>query len=92
VGLYARGLREPLPFFPESSWALVDGGLDVARAAQVFRPPANSPAAGWAEGNDAGVRLALRGRADPFGPAGSAELVACARAVFDPLRACLKEA
>jgi exodeoxyribonuclease V gamma subunit len=90
VGLYARGLREPLAFFPESSWALVDQGLDVARAAQVFRPPAISPAAAWAEGNDAGVRLALRGRPDPFGPAGAAELVACARAVFDPLRACLE--
>jgi exodeoxyribonuclease V gamma subunit len=92
VGLYARGLREPLAFFPESSWALVDQGLDVARAAQVFRPLANLPSAAWAEGNDAGVRLALRGRPDPFGPAGSAELVACARAVFGPLRACLVQA
>jgi len=92
VGLYARGLREPLAFFPDSSWALVDQGLDVARAAQVFRPPANVPSARWAEGNEAGIRLALRGRPDPFGPAGSAELVACARAVFDPLRACLDQA
>jgi len=89
VGLYARGLREPLTFFPKSSWALVDTGLDVARAAQVYRPSGNLPGAAWAEGNEAGVRLALRGRPDPFGPAGEAELVACARAVFDPLRACL---
>jgi exodeoxyribonuclease V gamma subunit len=93
VGLYTRGLREPLAFFPASSWELVDKGLDLGRAAQVFRPQASAPAAAWAEGNDAGVRLALRGRPDPFGPAGASELVACARAVFDPLRACLvKEA
>jgi exodeoxyribonuclease V gamma subunit len=89
VGLYARGLREPLPFFPKASWTLVDGGLDIARAAQEFRPGATTPGAAWAESADAGIRLALRGRPDPFGPAGASDLVACARAVFDPLRACL---
>jgi exodeoxyribonuclease V gamma subunit len=89
VRLYARGLREPVAFFPKSSWACVDAGLDVAAAAREFRPAAASKGAAFAEGTDPWVRLALRGRPDPFGPSGEADFIACARAVYDPLRACL---
>jgi exodeoxyribonuclease V gamma subunit len=91
VRLYARGLREPLAFFPKSSLVCVEGGLDIDKAAREFRPAPSSPGARFAEGADPWIRLALRGRPDPFGPSGEADFIACARAVFDPLRACLAE-
>ena len=86
VRLYARGLREPLAFFPKSAWAWLDGGQSLAKAVAAFRP---GGFAQFAEGQDAGYRLALRGRPDPFAPAVVDEFTACARAVFEPLRACL---
>jgi len=87
VELYARGLREPLAFFPRSSWAWMDNEQSLAKAIAEFRPGASMP---YAEGQDAGVRLALRGRPDPFSNAVVNDFYDCARAVFEPLRACLE--
>jgi exodeoxyribonuclease V gamma subunit len=89
--LYARGLREPLPFFPKTSLAYVETGgpSGVLAAERVFRPAPESPTGRYAESNDAGVRLALRGRPDPFEPGATTEFVQCAEAVFGPLMNCL---
>jgi exodeoxyribonuclease V gamma subunit len=91
--LYARGLRSPLPFFPRSSFACVEAGppAGLAAAARLFRPAPDSPAARYAEGNEAGVRLALRGRPDPFESDAAADFQACAETVFVPLMACLRD-
>ena len=86
VQLYWRGLREPLAFFPKTSWAYVEKHDSLSAATQVWRVTPQWP---HAEGADAAYRLALRGRPDPLG-AGLAEFHACAHAVFDPLRACLE--
>ena len=88
VGLYARGLREPLAFFPKAAWAWLESDRNAGKAAAVFRPGGYSE---FAEGADAGYRLALRGRPDPFEGAALAEFDANASAVFEPLRACLGE-
>ena len=90
VRLYARGLREPLAFFPRSAWAWIDGGgdhADAAKAAATFRPGGFNE---FAEGRDAGIRLALRGRPDPFATEVVDEFYANAQAIFGPLRACLE--
>ena len=87
LGLYARGLREPLAFFPRAAWAWVNGDRQgPSKAIAEFRPGGFNP---YAEGNDAGYRLALRGRADPFAREAVGEFYANAEAVFDPLLACL---
>jgi exodeoxyribonuclease V gamma subunit len=87
VRLYVQGLREPLAFFPRSSWAWVASDGDLARAIAEFRP---GPHNDYAEGDDAGVRLALRGRPDPFSDAAVSAFTANAQAVFAPLRDCLE--
>lgn len=87
LGLYAQGLREPLPFFPKAAWAYLEAGNSVSAAARAWAPSERNP---WAEGGDAAVRLALRGRPDPLG-AGLDRFHACAHAVFDPLRGCLED-
>ena len=85
--LYAKGLREPLAFFPRSAWAWLEGDRDgPAKAIARFRPNAFND---FAEGQDAGIRLALRGRPDPFAPDVVDEFYANAQAVFGPLRDCL---
>jgi exodeoxyribonuclease V gamma subunit len=87
VSLYARGLREPLAFFPRAAWAWVKGDRQgPSKAIAEFRPGGFNQ---YAEGNDAGYRLALRGRPDPFAPEAVGEFYANAEAVFDPLLACL---
>jgi len=87
VRLYVRGLREPLAFFPRSAWEYVEKGNDLDKAAATWRPSLHAP--GRSESEDAGVRLARRGRPDPTA-APATEFIALAREVFDPLRACLK--
>jgi exodeoxyribonuclease V gamma subunit len=86
VRLYARGLREPLAFFPKSAWAFVEGDDNLAKAAAAFRP---GRFAEHAESADDGVRLAWRGRPDPLAEP-AAEFVQLAHAVYGPLRACLE--
>jgi exodeoxyribonuclease V gamma subunit len=86
--LYAKGLREPLAFFPRSAWAWLEGDrAGPSKAVAVFRSGAFNE---YAEGEDAGIRLALRGRPDPFAPGVVEEFYANAQAVFEPLRACLE--
>ena len=87
VRLYAKGLREPLAFFPRAAWAWIDGDRNVSKAIAAFRPGGYNE---YAEGNDAGYRLALRGQPDPFSAARIAEFTANAEAVFGPLCACLE--
>ena len=88
VRLYAKGLREPLAFFPKSAWAWIDGERSVSKAIAAFRPGGFNE---YAEGKDAGYVLALRGRPDPFSPPAIDEFIANADAVFGPLRACLEQ-
>ena len=84
--LYERGLREPLSFFPKTSWSYVTSEGSLSAATQAWRVSKHRP---FAEGADAAYRLGLRGRPDPLGP-GLEEFDACARAVIDPLLACLE--
>ena len=88
VRLYARGLREPLALFPRAAWEWINGDRDgPSKAIAAFRPGGFNE---YAEGNDAGYRLALRGRPDPFAPEVVDAFYANAAAVFEPLLACLE--
>ncbi len=78
---YARALTEPLPFFPEASWAYVQSGDRLAAARTALHRPGG-------DATDPYVQLALRGRADPLGEADAAQRAdfhATAHAVFDGL-------
>jgi len=87
VRLYANGLREPLAFFPRAAWEWINGDRHgPAQAIAAFRPGGFNE---YAEGNDAGYRLALRGRPDPFSPEVVDAFYANALAVFEPLLNCL---
>jgi exodeoxyribonuclease V gamma subunit len=77
--LYRRGLTAPLPFFPRSAWAFVDGEGSFDAARRVFEPGPRHP---HAEGADAAVRLTWRGRSDMLGD----DFATVATAVFGPLR------
>jgi len=87
VRLYAKGLREPLAFFPRAAWAWIDSDRNLSKAIAAFRPGGFNE---FAEGNDAAYRLALRGRPDPFSAEVVDEFTANAAAVFEPLLACLE--
>lgn len=88
VRLYAQGLREPLAFFPRAAWDWINGDRQgPAKAIAAFRPGGFNE---YAEGHDAGYRLALRGRPDPFAPEAVDAFYANAAAVFEPLLACLE--
>ena len=88
VRLYAQGLREPLAFFPRAAWEWFNGDQQgPAKAIAAFRPGGFNE---YAEGNDAGYRLALRGRPDPFAPEVVEAFYANARTVFAPLDICLE--
>ena len=88
VRLYAQGLREPLAFFPRAAWEWINGDRQgPAKAIAAFRPGGFNE---YAEGQDAGYRLALRGRPDPFAPEVVDAFYANATAVFEPLIACLE--
>jgi len=85
LGLYERGLREPLSFFPKTAWAYLTNGERVSAATGAWRSTPQHP---FGEEADAAYRLALRGRPGPMGE-GFADFHACAHAVFDPLLACI---
>ena len=88
VRLYAQGLREPLAFFPRAAWEWINGDRQgPSKAISAFRPGGFNE---YAEGQDAGYRLALRGRPDPFSPEVVDAFYANATAVFEPLIACLE--
>ncbi|NML14940.1 exodeoxyribonuclease V subunit gamma [Azohydromonas caseinilytica] len=80
--LYREGLTRPLHFFPRAAWAFIEGKelMSKAQAAWYGGPQ-------WeGEGADPAYRLALRGCTEPL----DAEFVRSARAVFGPLRRCLR--
>jgi exodeoxyribonuclease V gamma subunit len=83
VSLYARGLQEPLYFFPKTAWAYMENGESIAKAVSTWQVSNRHP---FGESADPAYRLALRGLPDPMGE-GWDDFEACARAVFAPLRA-----
>jgi exodeoxyribonuclease V gamma subunit len=88
LALYARGLAEPLPFFPKSAWAYMRKGESESQARSTWQAAPHHP---YGEEADPAYRLALRGRPDPMGE-GFADFAACAKAVFEPLLDCAAEA
>ena len=82
--LYARGLREPLHFFPKSAWTYVreDGNLERAEAKWKVTAIRR-----YTEGADPAYRLALRGVANPL----DAAFTDCADTVYTPLLACIED-
>ena len=83
VVLYARGLREPMYFFPKSAWAYLGDGENAARARSAWQASDRNQ---FAESADPAYRLALRGLPDPMDEGWDA-FDASARAVFEPLLA-----
>ena len=83
VGLYAKGLAAPLPFFPKSSWAYIRAGGKLYKARGAWN---GSPQFGG-ESADPAFALAFRGRDDPLDDA----FAVTAAAVFDGLVACLED-
>jgi len=83
LGLYRRGLREPLHFFPKSAWVyqLTDS---LANARDKWRP-AYGEARG--ESEDAAYRLAFRGQDNPI----DSNFEESTRIVFGGIRACLED-
>ena len=85
--LYAKGLREPLAFFPRSAWAWLEGDRDgPAKAIARFRPDAFND---FAEGQDAGYPPRAARPPDPFAPELVRDFYDIAQTVFGPLRDCL---
>ena len=76
--LYARGLCEPVHFFPKSAWAYMVSSGNLKRAQARWRATARTP---HAEQNDPAYTLALRGVADPLDD----DFHACAVTVLAPL-------
>ena len=81
LGLMARGLREPLYFFPKTAWAWASNDQSLSRATAAWRATVRQP---FAEQADAAHRLALRGLPDPLGD-GLPRFEAAAAAVLGPL-------
>ena len=82
IELYARGLREPLYFFPKSAWAYMkDDRRSIAKATAAWQVSERHP---FGESSDAAYRLALRALPDPMGD-GWSRFEDCADAVFGPL-------
>ena len=84
LALYARGLCEPVHFFPKSAWAFMVGQQNWARARGRWRCTQHTP---HGEEADPAYALALRGVDDPL----DADFQACAVNIFGPLLACLQD-
>ena len=82
--LYARGLCEPVHFFPKSAWAFMVGGQNWAKAQARWRSTPRTP---HGEDSDPAYALALRGVDNPL----DGDFAACAVGVFGPLLACLDD-
>ena len=84
LGLYRRGLQEPLHFFAKSAWIYhLSGSLANARAK--WRPNYGEARG---ESEDAAYRLAFRGQDDPI----DVKFEESTRIVFGGIRACLEDA
>jgi len=79
LSLYWEGLREPLPFYPESALAWHTAKNEAQRDAAAERTW-NSSFQYRGEGDDLAYRIALQGR-EPFGP----QFQSLAAAVYGPL-------
>ena len=79
LGVYRRGLTQPLPFFPYSSWACMSGKSENLSAARAMWE--GHVGSTFAESDDPAYQLALRGLADPIG----LEFLTLSRQVFGPL-------
>ncbi len=80
--LRERGLAAPLPFMPYSGWEIHQGVDDYTRSVPKARGRWHGNGQGFAEGEDASVRLALRG-CDPFAePAMLRRFVEAAHAIY----------
>ena len=77
VALYAEGLREPLHFFPRTSWTFMEEGekLGPAEGKWLTRPSYR-----YGEDRDAAYQLCLRGIENPL----DEKFERCARIVFGP--------
>ena len=82
--LYARGLCEPVHFFPKSAWAFMVGKQNLNKARARWR---STPRAPHGEDSDPAYALALRGVDDPL----DGDFQACAVSVFGPLLDCLDD-
>ncbi|MBS7404477.1 MAG: hypothetical protein KIG22_00800, partial [Oxalobacter sp.] len=77
--IYRAGLSQPLPFFPNTSWAFVESGGQMDKAKAKW----NTSYTGYdGEGDDSYNRLAMRGNADPLADEAFPDL---ARRVFGEL-------
>ncbi len=77
--IYRRGLSQPLPFFPNTSWAFVESGGQMNKAREKW----DTAYAGYeGESDDPYNRLAMRGNADPLAEEAFPDL---ARRVFGAL-------
>jgi exodeoxyribonuclease V gamma subunit len=82
--MYGRGLREPIHFFPKSSWKYVTGSKSLSKAAATWRSTRDRP---WGEEEDPAYRLALRGIDDPL----DEDFERCATTVFLPMMKCIED-
>jgi len=82
--LYARGLCEPVHFFPKSAWAYMVSGCKLSKASARWRSTPRNP---FAEEADPAYSLALRGVAEPL----DGDFHDCAVTVLGPLLASLDD-
>jgi exodeoxyribonuclease V gamma subunit len=83
VQLHARGLTEPLHFYPRSAWEYAKSGGNLNRAASQWQ----GHQAYGGEKAYAAYRLALRGVENPLDEG----FEQCAKAVFDPMLAVIDD-
>ncbi|WP_088282652.1 exodeoxyribonuclease V subunit gamma [Ideonella sp. A 288] len=84
--LVGHGLREPLYFFPRTSWAFVDGGDSLAKARTAWEGGLTTA---WSDHADPAVRLALRGLPGPLDDERVEVFRDCAHRVFGPMLMCV---
>jgi exodeoxyribonuclease V gamma subunit len=86
--LYWQGLHRPVHFFPRTSWAYFEAGLDDIpwRVRAVWEGSRRDESNGRGECEDLYYQLAFRG-ADPL----DEEFKALARAIFGPMREAMQE-
>lgn len=84
LALYRRGLREPIHFFPKSSWKYIAAGNSISHAMNAWRVTRDRP---YGEESDPAYRLALRGIDDPL----DEDFAQCAIAVFAPMMDCIED-
>jgi exodeoxyribonuclease V gamma subunit len=88
LDLYWQGLHRPLHFFPRTSWAYIDAGLDdiVWKVRSVWEGSKREESGGRGECEDLYYQLAFRG-IDPLDD----EFKTLARSVFGPMKDAMGE-